>query len=162
MRKMVSVILFGIFLVAFVACSQQKQIGEVIFSPAEVVARWFYSHTLHDEEMYQSTVIEQKRDVGYIFDAGLVSIKIYDITTASQEKSREKAEELIENNPVGEIYGTVDANNVSFVRVHFDWETDGSVTPVGENTWSFILVRENTESPWLIASWGVGNEPEYN
>lgn len=162
MRKLLSVFLIGIFLMAFIACGQQKQSTEEIVQPAEVVARWFYSHTLHDEEMYQSTVVEQKRDVGYIFDSGLVSIKIYDITTASQEKSREKAEELIDGGSVSGIYGTIDANNVSFVRVHFDWETDGSVTPVGENTWSFILVRENAVSPWLIADWGVGNEPEYN
>ena len=152
MKRTMCALLLVVFLLPLSACGKQADYGGEILSPAEVVARWFYSHSLHDEEMYNSTVIEKRHNTNPDFSKGIVSIKIYEFTTADPEKSREKAKEIVD--AFGDIYGVTDTDHVSFVRVHFDWETDGTVPPTGEQTWSFTLVQDDAESPWFIADWG--------
>jgi hypothetical protein len=170
MKRMLLVALALTMIFTMCSCGKSTEKSDLL-SPKETVARWLYAEVIHDEEVYKSTLTDERRsayEAGRAeypseteFGSSVVSLTVYEIRQYKGEAATRKANELI-NSPLGEKWGVTDTENVAYVKAHFNEELVETAQPLDDDDpeWGFVLIRENENSPWLIADWGYGSFPD--
>lgn len=130
--------------------------------PVGVVKLYFDAFKNGNWDSWLSTMTEDKKQgfsEKFDLNSGLILFKINEIYEYEEghEERRNHLDAInraIENSEETE---KIDDGNIAFVYVDFttDYRNPKS-PPVQSAEWVFTLIREDSDSPWLIQSWGYG------
>jgi len=141
------------------ACQTENKNSVAALSPVEVVVKHFVAKKTNDRDAWLSTMTKEKKeflDSEYL-DYGLIKLEINQICELSGDELKNRLRNVINSEKAKEL--NLSADNISIVNVKFTAEYDNTKVSDSSGTmeWTYILIRENSASPWLIQAWGVGN-----
>jgi hypothetical protein len=126
--------------------------------PAEVVGQHFEAMKTNNMDAWLSTMTEEKRE-GFtdpdLFKY-LKSLEINQIYELHGDELEDRLKRILNGEKAKEL--KLSADNIAIFHVNFTVESDTTKSPFnGTFEWTYTLLRENNDSPWLIQDWGVGN-----
>lgn len=127
-------------------------------TPVEVVEQHLEACRTNNMDAWLSTMTEEKRE-GFtdpdLFKY-LKSLKINQIYELFGDELEDRAKYVLDSEKAKEL--NLSADNIAIVNVNFTVESDTTKSPFnGTFEWTYILIRNNNDSPWLIQEYGVGN-----
>ncbi|AEE96585.1 DUF4829 domain-containing protein [Mahella australiensis] len=126
-------------------------------TPVEVVEQHFEAEKTNNMDAWLATMTEERRE-GFtdpdLFKY-LKSLKINQIYELSGDELKDRLKHILNSEKAKEM--NLSADNVAIVNVNFTAEYDPTKSPFsGTFEWTYILLRKNNDSPWLIQDWGEG------
>jgi len=127
-------------------------------SPVEVVVKHYIAKKTNDRNAWLSTMTEEKKEFldSKHLDYGLIKLEINEIYELSGEELENRINRILDSEKAKEL--NLSADNISIVNVKFTAEYDNTKVSDSSGTmeWTYKLIRDNNDSPWLIQAWGVG------
>ena len=125
------------------------------FDPIALVNTFLTTNIEDDPSAYFGTLAKyHEPDVPFMSPSYLQHIYIYSIRV--DDSATTYFQRMIRSEFDKELNLHLKAENILGVIADYDAQYDNTKTGAtsGRQTWKFMLIRENTEAPWTIATWG--------
>ena len=140
------------------ACQSESKNTAAALSPVEVVVKHYVAKKTNDRDAWLSTMTEENKEFldSKHLDYGLIKLEINQIYELSGEELENRINSALDGTTAKEL--NLSADNISYVNVKFTAEYDNTKVSDSSGTmeWTYVLIRKNKDSPWLIQAWGVG------